>query len=166
MIIQILESRFIEPKYLFLCLCCMYQYFFYISFCIESPPLMTGGVTVVSQTVNFVPLLHFKQEKYTHLVHILPLVSRKMSLVFQMGFNGLVLTTGTISYDAFGQKIRVRNFGVAGNETLTVDQLMLFQKVFTCECRMCFLRQNSWNPPAPPNKFIKPETQSNAETHD
>ncbi|XP_019732191.1 ependymin-like [Hippocampus comes] len=57
----------------------------------ESPPLMTGGVTV-------------------------------------MGFNGLVMSTGTITYDAFGQKIRVRNFGMVGNETLTVDQLMLFQK--------------------------------------
>ncbi|XP_049576154.1 ependymin-like [Syngnathus scovelli] len=57
----------------------------------ESPPLMSGGVTV-------------------------------------MGFSGSVMSSGTITYDAFGQKIRVRNFGMAGNTTFAVDQLMLFQK--------------------------------------
>ncbi|XP_061534398.1 ependymin-like [Phycodurus eques] len=60
----------------------------------ESPPLMSGGVSV-------------------------------------MGSNGLFVSTGIISYDAFGQKIRVRNFGMVGNETFAVDQLMLFnEKVY------------------------------------
>lgn len=40
-----------------------------------------------------------------------------------------VMASGGISYDAFGQRIRVRNFGVAGNETFSVDQLMLFRQV-------------------------------------
>nr|XP_046264202.1 ependymin-like [Scatophagus argus] len=48
-----------------------------------------------------------------------------------MGPNGLVMYTGTISYDAFGQRMRVRNYGVVGNQTFAMDQLMLFgQKVY------------------------------------
>ncbi|XP_070782351.1 ependymin-like [Enoplosus armatus] len=44
---------------------------------------------------------------------------------------GNVMSTGTISYDAFGERMRVRNFGVAGNHTLALDQIMLFkQKVY------------------------------------
>ncbi|XP_077426381.1 ependymin-like [Vanacampus margaritifer] len=54
-----------------------------------------------------------------------PLMSGGVSV---MGFNGLVMSTGTITYDAFGQKIRVRNYGMAGNQTFAVDQLMLFNK--------------------------------------
>ncbi|XP_061888573.1 ependymin-like [Entelurus aequoreus] len=42
--------------------------------------------------------------------------------------SGLYTSSGTISYDAFGQKIRVRNFGFVGNETFAIDQLMLFNK--------------------------------------
>ncbi|XP_057698957.1 ependymin-like [Corythoichthys intestinalis] len=45
-----------------------------------------------------------------------------------MGFNGRLLSTGKMTYDAFGQKIRVRNFGTVGNETFAMDQLMLFDK--------------------------------------
>uniref|UniRef100_A0A674N047 Ependymin n=1 Tax=Takifugu rubripes TaxID=31033 RepID=A0A674N047_TAKRU len=42
-----------------------------------------------------------------------------------------VSCSGQISYDAFGQKIRVRSTGLASSETFYVDQLMLFrQKVY------------------------------------
>lgn len=44
-----------------------------------------------------------------------------------------VTSTGGISYDALGQRIRVRNFGVAGNGTFSVDQLMLFRQVADVE---------------------------------
>ncbi|XP_054634976.1 ependymin-like [Dunckerocampus dactyliophorus] len=57
----------------------------------ESPPLMTGGVSMV-------------------------------------GPNGLFMSSGAVSYDAFGQKIRFRNYGLVGNETFAIDQLMLFNK--------------------------------------
>lgn len=40
-----------------------------------------------------------------------------------------VTSTGKMSYDAIGQRIRARNFGVNGNETFFVDQLMLFRQV-------------------------------------
>uniref|UniRef100_A0A3Q0SE99 Ependymin n=1 Tax=Amphilophus citrinellus TaxID=61819 RepID=A0A3Q0SE99_AMPCI len=40
--------------------------------------------------------------------------------------NGLITSTGLITYDAFGQRMRVKNFGVSGNETFALDQLMLF----------------------------------------
>lgn len=40
-----------------------------------------------------------------------------------------VMSTGTISYDAFGKRVRVRNYGIAGNQTIAVDQLMLFNQV-------------------------------------
>uniref|UniRef100_A0A668T452 Uncharacterized protein n=1 Tax=Oreochromis aureus TaxID=47969 RepID=A0A668T452_OREAU len=46
---------------------------------------------------------------------------------------GAVLKTckRTISYDAYGQRMRVRNVGIVGNQTSTLDQLMLFsQKVY------------------------------------
>ncbi|XP_022611390.1 ependymin-like [Seriola dumerili] len=48
-----------------------------------------------------------------------------------MAGNGLFMSTGTITYDAFGQRMRVRNYGFSGNQTFGVDQLMLFnQKVY------------------------------------
>ncbi|KAM9363640.1 ependymin-like [Symphorus nematophorus] len=48
-----------------------------------------------------------------------------------MAGNGVLMSTGTISYDALGQRMRVRNFGIAGNESFALDQLMLFsQKVY------------------------------------
>lgn len=37
--------------------------------------------------------------------------------------------TGKISYDAFGRRMRIRNFGFSGNQTISVDQLMLFNQV-------------------------------------
>lgn len=40
-----------------------------------------------------------------------------------------VMSTGAISYDAFGKRMRVRNYWVAGNQTVAVDQLMLFNQV-------------------------------------
>ncbi|XP_072240055.1 ependymin-like [Leuresthes tenuis] len=47
-----------------------------------------------------------------------------------MASNGK-MSTGTISYDAYGQKLRVRNNGVTGYGTSALDQLMLFnQEVF------------------------------------
>ncbi|XP_041790445.1 ependymin-like [Chelmon rostratus] len=45
-----------------------------------------------------------------------------------MGANGLIMSTGTMAYDAIGQRMRTRNYGVAGNQTFTLDQLMLFNK--------------------------------------
>uniref|UniRef100_A0A674NJT9 Uncharacterized protein n=1 Tax=Takifugu rubripes TaxID=31033 RepID=A0A674NJT9_TAKRU len=39
----------------------------------------------------------------------------------------LTAASGQISYDAFGQKIRVRSTGLASSETFYVDQLMLFR---------------------------------------
>ncbi|XP_062244476.1 ependymin-like [Platichthys flesus] len=59
-----------------------------------SPPLMSGGVSVMSG-------------------------------------NGSLMSTGTISFDAYGQRMRVRNYVMNGNQTYGVDQLMLFnQKVY------------------------------------
>ncbi|XP_070829386.1 ependymin-like [Chaetodon trifascialis] len=54
-----------------------------------------------------------------------PLLSGGVSL---MAANGLVMSTGTITYDAFGQRMRVRNYGMIGNQTFAMDQLMLFNK--------------------------------------
>ncbi|XP_040001158.1 ependymin-2-like isoform X2 [Xiphias gladius] len=45
-----------------------------------------------------------------------------------MAGNGLFMSTGTISYDAFGQRMRVKNYEFIGNRTSAVDQLMLFNK--------------------------------------
>ncbi|KAG7223662.1 hypothetical protein INR49_015387 [Caranx melampygus] len=48
-----------------------------------------------------------------------------------MGGDGIYMSTGTISYDAFGKRMRVRNFEISSNETFGVDMLMLFnQKVY------------------------------------
>ncbi|XP_071361538.1 ependymin-like [Trachinotus anak] len=45
--------------------------------------------------------------------------------------DGVYMSTGTIKYDAVGQRMRVRNYGLSGNQTFGVDQLMLFnQKVY------------------------------------
>lgn len=46
-----------------------------------------------------------------------------------MAANGNMMSTGTIGYDALGNKLRIRNFGVIGNETYAVDMLMLFHQV-------------------------------------
>ncbi|XP_071762396.1 ependymin-like [Centroberyx gerrardi] len=57
-----------------------------------------------------------------------PLMSGGFSL---MAGDGLVMFTGKMHYDAFGQRVRVRNYGMIGNETFILDQLMLFnQKVY------------------------------------
>uniref|UniRef100_A0A3Q3XMK0 Ependymin n=1 Tax=Mola mola TaxID=94237 RepID=A0A3Q3XMK0_MOLML len=45
-----------------------------------------------------------------------------------MAADGHIMSSGKISYDAFGQRMRVRNFGVVGNETFAMDQIMLFKK--------------------------------------
>lgn len=50
-----------------------------------------------------------------------------------MAGDGLFMSTGTISYDAFGQRMRVKNYEFIGNRTSAVDQLMLFNKVFNPE---------------------------------
>lgn len=48
-----------------------------------------------------------------------------------MGASGLFMSTGTVSYDAYGQRMRVRNYPIVGNQTSSMDQLMLFdQKVY------------------------------------
>ncbi|CAJ1053245.1 ependymin-like [Xyrichtys novacula] len=39
------------------------------------------------------------------------------------------MTTGTVSYDAIGKRVRVRTIGLTANQT-GVDQLVLFNKVF------------------------------------
>lgn len=59
--------------------------------------------------------------------HVTPLFT--FCSLFQMASYGL-LATGTISYDAFGQRIRVRNIVMDGNQTINLDQLMLFQQVY------------------------------------
>lgn len=51
----------------------------------------------------------------------------------QMAANGLIMSTGTISYDALAQRIRVRNYGMIGNQTFALDQLMLFNQVLYME---------------------------------
>ncbi|TKS68953.1 Ependymin [Collichthys lucidus] len=57
-----------------------------------------------------------------------PLMSGSFTVMFG---NGLVTSIGTISFDAFGQKVRVRNYGTVGNETFALDQLMIFsEKVY------------------------------------
>ncbi|XP_042369728.1 ependymin-like, partial [Plectropomus leopardus] len=45
-----------------------------------------------------------------------------------MDDSGLYMSTGTISYDAFGQRMRVRNYKLVGNHTSSMDQLMLFKE--------------------------------------
>ncbi|XP_034398211.1 ependymin-like [Cyclopterus lumpus] len=48
-----------------------------------------------------------------------------------MDASGLFMSTGTVSYDAFGQRMRVRNYQLVSNQTSSTDQLMLFnQKVY------------------------------------
>ncbi|XP_018535336.1 LOW QUALITY PROTEIN: ependymin-like, partial [Lates calcarifer] len=57
-----------------------------------------------------------------------PLMSGGLTV---MGGSGIYMSTGTISYDAFGQRVRVRNYGLTGNQSTGIDQLMLFnQKVY------------------------------------
>uniref|UniRef100_A0A665WRG1 Ependymin-like 1 n=1 Tax=Echeneis naucrates TaxID=173247 RepID=A0A665WRG1_ECHNA len=47
---------------------------------------------------------------------------------FQMAGDGKFISTGTISYDALGKRMRVKNYGLASNKTVAVDQLMLFNQ--------------------------------------
>ena len=49
--------------------------------------------------------------------------------LFQMDASGLFMSTGKVSYDAFGQRMRVRNLALVGNQTSTFDQLMIFKDV-------------------------------------
>ncbi|KAM7009564.1 ependymin-like [Tautogolabrus adspersus] len=58
---------------------------------------------------------------------------------------GAFLSTGTVSYDAIGQRMRVRTMGLAANQTAVLDTLMLFNKKvyyeinwskFTCKKKM------------------------------
>ncbi|XP_028305073.1 ependymin-like [Gouania willdenowi] len=67
-----------------------------------------------------------------------PLMTGDMS-VFS---NGSYMTTGSLTYDAYGQKIRTTSFGSMGNQSFVVDQLMLFREkvyyeidwqTFTCQ---------------------------------
>ncbi|XP_071361353.1 ependymin-like [Trachinotus anak] len=45
--------------------------------------------------------------------------------------DGVYMSTGTISFDTFGQRMRIRSYGLSGNQTFGVDELMLFnQKVY------------------------------------
>ncbi|XP_054461106.1 ependymin-like [Anoplopoma fimbria] len=44
---------------------------------------------------------------------------------------GLYISTGTVSYDAIGQRVRVRNYPFDANQTSSTDQLMIFnEKVY------------------------------------
>ncbi|TNN62132.1 Ependymin [Liparis tanakae] len=48
-----------------------------------------------------------------------------------MDARGLFVSTGTVSYDALGQRTRVRNYQLVSNQTSLMDQLMLFnEKVY------------------------------------
>uniref|UniRef100_UPI0037E85E60 ependymin-like n=1 Tax=Semicossyphus pulcher TaxID=241346 RepID=UPI0037E85E60 len=56
-----------------------------------------------------------------------PLMSGGLTV---MTADGYIMSAGLISYDAFGQRMRVKTMGLVGNQTI-VDQLMLFnQKVY------------------------------------
>lgn len=48
---------------------------------------------------------------------------------FQMTGDGLISSTGLITYDALGQRMRVKNFGIGDNQDFALDQLMLFREV-------------------------------------
>ncbi|KAG7485574.1 ependymin-like [Solea senegalensis] len=57
-----------------------------------------------------------------------PLMSGGFSV---MAGEGHWMSTGTISYDAFGQRMRVKNYAIANNQSTGMDQLMLFnQKIY------------------------------------
>ncbi|XP_036950922.1 ependymin-like [Acanthopagrus latus] len=42
--------------------------------------------------------------------------------------DGQISDIGTVSYDSFGQRMRVRNYRISGNETFAVDWLMLYSQ--------------------------------------
>ncbi|KAM4750138.1 ependymin-like [Anableps anableps] len=46
-----------------------------------------------------------------------------------MTANGLMMTSGTVAYDALGKRLRARHYGNFGNLTIAVDELMLYQQV-------------------------------------
>ncbi|XP_033479223.2 ependymin-like [Epinephelus lanceolatus] len=57
-----------------------------------------------------------------------PLMSGGFTL---MDPSGVYTAVGTISYDAFGKRMRVRTYPLVANQTSSMDQLMLFnQKVY------------------------------------
>ncbi|XP_028305088.1 ependymin-like [Gouania willdenowi] len=51
-----------------------------------------------------------------------------MSGAFNVAANGHISSTGLVTYDAFGQKIRLRGYVQMGNESFALDQLMLFKQ--------------------------------------
>ncbi|XP_008315724.1 ependymin-like [Cynoglossus semilaevis] len=54
-----------------------------------------------------------------------PLMSGQFTL---MAGNGVYLSTGSISSDAFGKRMRVRNNVMVGNQSTGIDELMLFNE--------------------------------------
>ncbi|XP_008410154.1 ependymin-like isoform X1 [Poecilia reticulata] len=42
--------------------------------------------------------------------------------------SGLMMTSGTVAYDALGQRLRARHYGNFGNLTVAVDELMLYNQ--------------------------------------
>lgn len=61
-----------------------------------------------------------------------PCLSRHFLLLilFQMDAGGLYVSTGAVSYDALGQRMRVRNIPLVGNQTFKMDLLILFNEVW------------------------------------
>ncbi|CAN9510105.1 unnamed protein product [Ophioblennius macclurei] len=53
-----------------------------------------------------------------------PLMTGGISMVSDGGFS----LAGTLTYDAYGNKIRVRTVGVAGNGSFSMDQLFLYNE--------------------------------------
>lgn len=48
---------------------------------------------------------------------------------------GSITSTGTVSFDSFAERVRLRNYVFIGNETVPVDQLMLFREVLSLQTR-------------------------------
>lgn len=46
-----------------------------------------------------------------------------------MTARGLVMSAGDMSYDALGQRMRVKYVGLTGNQTFILDQLLIFNQV-------------------------------------
>uniref|UniRef100_A0A667Z8Y2 Ependymin n=1 Tax=Myripristis murdjan TaxID=586833 RepID=A0A667Z8Y2_9TELE len=65
-------------------------------------------------------------------LHCLLSLSLSLSLLSlslpQVGADGAIMSTGRIKYDAFGQRVLVRNLVTAGNHTFSVEHLMLFKQ--------------------------------------
>lgn len=58
-----------------------------------------------------------------------PCLKLNTCLFVQMGGDGLFTSMGSISYDNFGQKAKVNNFGVVNSTSFSIDLLMLFNQV-------------------------------------